>query len=221
MTDKIRWIGVTILLVVMLIGSVSFMSNGVAPTGLISFNELVSRVTGDIVGLPDCMASMQFSIPETSTIYPSTITDVEVKVSDVRCGVNHAVLTLPDIDESLYTVSPAVHNSLYPKREYVYTVSFDIPEELAGKVYSTQALITGDGMLFKSEYFEIRTEAMPSKPAKTISPDIIENIDSESKGILDVFLSKNAWWGISIVAVLAAIALVIYEFSPVGKKGKK
>jgi len=215
MNENVRWIGISILLVILLLGSVSFLGPGVAPTGMISFNSLMSKITGRIVGLPDCRVSMNIGIPEAFTIYPGDTTDITFEVSDVKCGVTHASLTLIDFPAEYYSVTPDYHASLYPSETHKYVVHFYAPESDAGMFYIAKAKISGDNMMFYSNDFEVTVALLPEKPAKTAGAPVISDlVVTEANGEPGVEASPRAWWLISFISVITAISFVIYEYVP-------
>ena len=222
MNDSIRWIGISVLIVFLIVSSTAFLSNGVAPTGLISLNAILSQVTGGIVGLPDCRVSLDIEVPESFTLYPTTPTDMTVKVSNVKCGVTHAELELVNFPEEYYTVMPKYHASLAPGRTYKYLVHFNAPEEQSGMIYLAKVRIKATSLLFYSDEFEVRVASMPEKPAATAGAEPIEKvITTESEGVIESVLSGQSWWGIGLVLVITAISLVIYEYVPHEEKRKK
>jgi len=222
MKDRIRWIGISILIIFLVVSSAAFLNNGVAPTGLISLNAILTQATGRIVGLPDCRVSLDIAVPESFTLSPKTPIDMAVTVSNVKCGVTHAELDLVNFPEEYYTVMPKYHASLAPGRTYKYLVHFNAPEEQAGMIYVSKARIKGTSLIFYSDEFEVRVAAMPEKPAVAGAEPIQKVITTESEGVTEAVLSEQSWWGIGLVMVVTAISLVIYEYVPhEGKKKRK
>jgi len=222
MKDRIRWIGISVLLVLLVVSSAAFLNNGVAPTGLISLNAILTQVTGNIVGLPDCRVSLDIEVPESFTLYPMTPTDMAVKVSNVKCGVTHAELELVNFPEDYYTVMPKYHASFAPGRTYKYLVHFNAPKEQEGMIYVSKARIKATSLIFHSDEFEVRIDSMPEKPAVTAGAEPIGKvITTEAEGVSEADLSGQSWWGIGMVLVVTAISLVIYEYVPHEGKGRK
>jgi hypothetical protein len=217
MNEKIRWLGVTILLVVLLISSVSVLSNGIAPTAFFSLNSFISKVTGGVVGLPDCRIAFDFSVPKTVGVFPNTPHEIEIGISNVKCGLTHAVLTLETVHSGYFMVEPAYYPALYPGKEQSYTVTLDIPDTEAGTILITRAVVMDNSQKYYSPEFEIHIAETLEKPAAPIGRSIESIVVSEAEPAK--LLSTRSWWSLGFVAVVAAIFLVIYEYVP--HKGKK
>jgi len=218
MNEKLRWISISVLLVLLVISGTAFMSNGVAPTGFISLNAILNSVTGRVTGLPDCRASVNIGTPESVIIYPDTSADVEITISDVKCGVNTASLSLVNFPEDYYTVSPSFYPALFPRKTHVYKIHFNAPSSAEGMVYVVQAQVNGDAFKFTSNDFEVNVAKMPAKPG-IAPPAKIEGVtNSESIGIIETFLSRSSWWGIGMVVVILLLSLVIYEYAPLKRR---
>jgi hypothetical protein len=158
---------------------------------------------------------MKISAPEAVTISPGAHTDIQIDVSDINCGVSRATLTLTDFPEDYYTVTPEYHPTLSPKNDNSYTITFSAPKAAEGMVYLTNARIRGSGSNFYSSDIEVTVDTLPTKPGAVAGTPAIENIvTTKSRGVLDSFLSSQTWWAVSLIVVIAAISLVIYEYLP-------
>ncbi|MFH1450477.1 MAG: hypothetical protein ABIF92_00660 [archaeon] len=215
MNENIRWIGISFLLVVALISSISFLGNGVAPTGMVSFHGFMNTLTGNIVGLPDCIASFTLSSPDTVTVYSGMTTNMDVQLSDVKCGLTHVSLDLVDFPSEYYSVSPETYDAVYPSTAHSFTVSFKMPDETPGRVYLTQVRLLGDNMVFYGNDIEVKIAENPEKPAVPSSEAQIESLVlTETDGRFLSILSPRAWLLLGLTAVVAAIALVLYNYVP-------
>ncbi len=193
------------------------MSNDVAPTGLISIESILDGLSGLVTGIPDCRPSFDITTPESIGVFPSVPTELELVVSNVRCGLTHATLTLDNIPTGYYTVEPEFYPALYPGKLQSYKITFDIPSDTSGRVFITRPVISDNSQNYYSNEFEIHVAEKPEKPAVATGP-VIENLETSTAKPTSVLNSKT-WWAVGIVSVVAAIFLVIYEYVP--HKSKK
>ena len=86
----------------------------------------------------ECPIRFEINSPDTVMIQAGKSASTNVTISDVRCGLTHAMLLINGIPEEWYNISPEFHSSIvYSDGPKNFTINFNIPEDIEPGTYTS------------------------------------------------------------------------------------
>ncbi|MAF89001.1 MAG: hypothetical protein CL963_00590 [Euryarchaeota archaeon] len=174
---------------------------------LASETELSTKLTGKVVGAPDCISTLKMTAGHAEiSIAPGDSTETRLTIDDVQCGASYIRLEVEDLPSEYYTFAPSYLRTLTPGDVGRFIIYLDIPLDAEYKAYTaTYKLYTSEGRYTGPEFtLSIEDIEKPQLSART--EFISEGSTQEEED------DTQFWWLIMLGSVIFVAAIHASEY---------
>ncbi|HIK01539.1 TPA: hypothetical protein H1008_00270 [archaeon] len=176
---------------------------------LASESELTAKLTGKVVGAPDCISTLKMTPGHAEIVLaPGSSAETTLTISDVQCGASYIRLDVEDLPSEYFEFAPSYLRTLTPGDTGRFIIYLDIPLDAEYKAYTaTYKLYTSEGRYAGPELtLSIEDVEKPQLRARTES--ITEGSPSEKESMDN----SQFWWLIMLGAVVFVAAIYASEY---------
>jgi len=176
---------------------------------LASESEMTAKLTGKVVGAPDCIATLKMTPGHAEIVLaPGSSAETTLTISDVQCGASYIRLEIEDLPSEYFAFAPSYLRTLTPGDTGRFIIYLDIPLDAEYKAYTaTYKLYTSEGRYAGPELtLSIEDVKKPQFSARTESITEGSPAEKESMG------NKQFWWLIMLGAVVFVAAIYASEY---------